>query len=430
MLTRLAETDSREYSLTPVLYSLGRFCTKRRWLVVLAWVLIAVALLAGSKSMGWNTSNNLTLDGTGSQSATNLLDARWPQAANGSIPVAIGAPGGTLITDSKSVNAINKTVANYRQDPGVEAVVSPLGTTRQSKSLNSRDGQIAVISVTIKASPSDLTIDEGNHLVSLSEPATDAGLTVGVGGYVGNAVSNPNVDLSVIVGIVAAIAILLFTFGTLVSMGLPMVTALVGLVAGISGVYLLGQIVNVPTIGPTLAIMIGLGVGIDYALFMVSRHRQHVGMGLDYSEAAARATATAGGAVVFAGSTVILALLCLAVVKVQILSAMGYSAAVAVLFAMLAALTLMPALLAIAGKSLDRFALPFISISEQEKVNESPGWTQWTEAVVRHRIPAAVLSFVVLALLAYPAHQLYLGQQDNGSFPTNTQARIAYDLLD
>ena len=418
-----------EHRLTPVLYALGHFCTKHRWVVVVAWVIVAAALLIGSKSMGWNTSNNLTLAGTGSQDATNLLDDRWPQAANGSIPVALGAPGGDLIQDSKYTDAINETVSNYEKDPGVESVVSPLGSTKQSQSLNSRDGQVAVISVTIKASPSELTVDEGNHLVDLSAPASKAGLTVGVGGYVGNAVSNPDVDLSVIVGIAAAIAILLFTFGTLVSMGLPMITALVGLVAGISGVYLLGQLVNVPTIGPTLAIMIGLGVGVDYALFMVSRHRQHLGAGLDYQEAAARATATAGGAVVFAGSTVILALLCLAVVKVQILSAMGYSAAVAVLFAMLSALTLMPALLAIAGRSLDRFALPFISLDKQEKVSESPGWTQWTEAVVRHRIPATVLSLIVLALLAYPVHQLYLGQQDNGSFPTNTQARIAYDLL-
>ena len=416
--------------MTPVLYARGHFCTRHRWVVVIAWIVIAAGLLFGSKSLGWNTSNNLTLPGTGSQDATNMLDDRWPDAANGSIPVVLGAPGGNLISDSQYTDAINETVSNYENDPGVISVVSPLGTTTQSQSLNSKDGQISVISVTIKDSPSDLTVDEGNHLVNLSEPATKAGLQVGVGGYVGNAVSNPNVDFSVIVGIVAAIIILLFTFGTLVSMGLPMVTALVGLVAGISGVYLLGQLVDVPTIGPTLAIMIGLGVGIDYALFMVSRHRQHVGMGLDYKEAASRATATAGGAVVFAGSTVILALLCLAVVKVQILSAMGYSAAVAVLFAMLSALTLMPALLSIAGKGLDRFALPFMSIEKQEKTAESPGWIAWGKAMVRFRIPALILSLIVLGLLSYPIHQLYLGQQDNGSFPTSTQARISYDLLD
>ena len=416
--------------MTPILYRLGHFCTKHRWTVVIAWVVIAVGLLFGSKAAGWETSNNLTLPGTGSQQATDLLNDRWPDAANGSIPVVLGASGGKLISDSKYTSAINQTVGKYEDDPGVLSVVNPLGTTAQSQSLNSKDGQIAVISVTIKDSPSDLTVSEGNHLVKLSKPATDAGLKVGVGGYVGNAVSNPNVDLSVIVGIAAAIIILLFTFGTLVSMGLPMVTALVGLVAGIAGVYLLGQLVEVPTIGPTLAIMIGLGVGVDYALFIVSRHREHIGLGLDYNEAASRATATAGGAVVFAGSTVILALLCLAVVKVQILSAMGYSAALAVLFAMLSALTLMPALLAIAGKSLDRLALPFISIEKQEKTTKSPGWIAWAKAMVRFRIPALILSLIVLGLLAYPINQLYLGQQDNGSFPTDTQARIAYDLLD
>jgi RND superfamily putative drug exporter len=166
---------------------------------VVAWVVVAAALLIGSKSLGWNTSNNLTLAGTGSQDATNLLDDRWPQAANGSIPVALGAPGGDLIRDSKYTDAINETVSNYKKDPGVESVVSHLGPTKQSQSLNSRDGQVAVISVTIKASPSELTVDEGNHLVGLSAPASKAGLKVGVGGYVGNAVSNPDVDLSVII---------------------------------------------------------------------------------------------------------------------------------------------------------------------------------------------------------------------------------------
>ena len=416
--------------MTPVLYALGHFCTKHRWVVVIAWVVIAAGLLLGSKSLGWTTSNNLTLNGTGSQDATNLLNDRWPDAANGSIPVVLGAPGGNLISDSQYTDAINETVSNYENDSGVISVVSPLGTTTQSASLNSKDGQIAIISVTIKDSPSDLTIDDGNHLVNLSEPATKAGLTVGLGSYVGNAVSNPNTDLSIIVGIAAAMIILLFTFGTLVSMGLPMLTALVGLIAGISGIYLLGQVVDVPPIGPTLGIMIGLGVGIDYALFMVSRHRQHVGMGLDYKEAASRATATAGGAVVFAGSTVMIALICLAVVKVPILSAMGYSAAVAVLFAMLSALTLMPALLAIAGRGLDRLSRPGFSIEKQEKTEESPRWTAWGKAIVRHRVVALILSLVVLCLLSYPIHQLYLGQQDNGSFPTNTQARISYDLLD
>jgi RND superfamily putative drug exporter len=296
--------------------------------------------------------------------------------------------------------------------------------------LISSDQTVAVISISIKDSPSDLTVDEGNHLVDLSAPASNAGLKVGVGGYIGNAVSVPSVDLSVAVGIAASIGILLLTFGTLIAMGMPMITALVGLFTGISGVYLLGHLVDVPTIGPTLATMIALGVGVDYALFMVSRHRQQLGLGLDPREAAARATATAGGAVLFAGSTVILALLCLAVVKVPILSAMGYSSALAVLFAMLAALTLMPALLSLAGGAIDRLRVPFISIEKQEESAGSSGWGRWTSGVIKHRIPAVILSILVLAALAYPANQLYLGQQDNGSFPTDTQARIAYDLLD
>ena len=416
--------------MTPVLYALGHFCTKHRWVVVIAWVIILAGMLVGSKSLGWNTSNNMTLNGTGSQDATNLLNDRWPEAANGSIPVVLGAPGGTTISDSQYTDAINETVSNYQNDSNVTSVTSPLGTSQQSMALNSKDGQIAIISVVIKQSANELTVDQANALVNLSEPATKAGLTVGVASYVGNAVSNPNTNLSVIVGIGAALIILLFTFGTLLSMGLPMLTALIGLFTGLCGIYLLGGLISIPSIGPTLGIMIGLGVGVDYALFMVSRHRQHRGMGLDYNEAASRATATAGGAIVFAGSTVIIALCCMLVVNVPLLSAMGFAGAVSVLFAMLTALTLMPALLAIAGKGLDRFSLPGYSIEKQEKAAESPRWTAWAQAIVRHRVIAVIVSLIVLGLLSYPIHQLFLGQQDNGTFPTNTQARISYDLLD
>ena len=416
--------------MTPILYSLGRFCTRHRYLIVIAWVVIAGGLFALSSVAGRETSNNLTLDGTGSQKATNLLNNRWPEAANGSNPIALGAPDGKKITDSEYTGPIQDTVDRYEKDPQVLSVVSPLGGTPQSEQLISQDQTIAVITIAIKDSPSDLTVAEGNHLVDLSKPALDAGLKVGVGGYIGNEVSSPSVDLSVVIGLAAAVVILLFTFGTLIAMGMPMITALIGLISGISAVYLLGKLVDVPTIGPTLATMIALGVGIDYALFLVSRHRQHLGLGLDPQEAAARSAATAGGAVVFAGSTVILALLCLAVVKVPILSAMGYSSALAVFLAMLAALTLMPALLAISGRALDRFKLPFVSLEKQEEASESTGWHRWTSMIIRHRVIALIGSLVVMAALAYPVNQLYLGQQDNGSFPTSTEAKKSYDLLD
>jgi len=416
--------------MTPLLYKLGSFSTRHRFLVVAVWILIAGGLFVASSVAGRDTSNNLTLDGTGSQSATDLLENRWPSAANGANPVVLGAPKGEKVTDAKYQAAIQETVGRYEKDPAVQAVSSPLAGTPQSARLISKDQTVAVISISIKDSPSELTVAEGNRLVDLASPARQAGLEAGVGGYIGNAVSVPSVDLSVIIGIVASIVILLFTFGTLIAMGMPMITALIGLFSGISAVYLLGQVVQVPTIGPTLATMIALGVGIDYALFLVSRHRQQLGLGLEPAEAAARATATAGGAVVFAGSTVILALLCLAVVDVPILSAMGYSSALAVLLAMLSALTLMPALLAIAGRSVDRLRVPFLSIEKQEKTTGDGGWARWTEGVIRHRIPAVILSVLVLGALAYPANQLYLGQQDNGSFPTNTQARVSYDLLD
>ncbi len=416
--------------MTPILYGLGRFCSRHHKAVIAAWVVIIVGLAGGSQLAGIKTLNNLTLPGTGSQQATDMLDSRWPQVANGSVPIVLGAPSGKQVTDPQYSSAIEQTVANYKKDSAVQSVVSYNPSVSSTAQLLGKGGTVEVISVTLKDSPSQLEESEGNRLVALSSPATKAGLQVGAGGYLGSTVSNPSVDASVAIGIIAAIIIMLFTFGTFIAMGLPMVTALGGLIAGISSVYLLGHLVAVPTVGPSLAMMIALGVGVDYALFMVTRFRQQLATGLDPEEAAARATATAGGAVVFAGVTVVLALLCLAVVKVSLLSAMGYSAALAVVLSILAALTLMPALLSLAGRRIDRLALPFIKAEQKEDPAHPNLWRRWAQMIVRHRIISLIASLLVLAVLIVPARGLWLGQQDNGSFPTNTQARIAYDLLD
>jgi RND superfamily putative drug exporter len=183
-------------------------------------------------------------------------------------------------------------------------------------------------------------------------------MQVAVGGSVGSELSEPSTESSEVIGLVAAMIILAFTFGTLVAMGLPIVSAVCGLAAGLSLIVLLGHVVTVPSIAPTLATMIGLGVGIDYALFLVSRHRANRAQGLPLDESIALAVATSGTAIVFAGTTVVIALLTLAVAGIPLVTALGYSSAVAVATAVLAAITLLPAVLALLGAHIEALRLP------------------------------------------------------------------------
>ena len=224
------------------------------------------------------------------------------------------------------------------------------------------------------------------------------------GGYLGQAVSKPSTESSEAVGLAAAVIILLFTFGTVTAMALPIATAIVGLAIGLSAIGLLGHGIDVPTVGPTLGTMLGLGVGIDYALFIVTRHRGFIEQGHPVEEAAARAVATAGGAVVFAGGTVVIALCSLAVARIPIVSALGYSAAIVVLIAVITAITLLPALLAILGKRINSLRVPFLRPPAHD--HRPHGWARWARGVGKRPLPAMVLG------VAHPA-----GAGDPGAQP-------------
>ncbi|HEY6761923.1 MAG TPA: MMPL family transporter [Baekduia sp.] len=409
--------------MTPILYGLGRLCVRRRWIVVGIWVVIVVALAAASRSAGPDTNDNLTLPGTDSQAATDLLTSRFPQQANGSNPVVLTAPAGKKVTDDAYSKPIADTVAALKADPDVRDATSPLSS--EGASLLSKDQNIGVIALNVRPAPSDLTTDDAQRIVDEADALRASGLAVALGGYVGQKVSKPETHSSEAVGLSVAVLVLLFTFGTFVAMGLPIVTAILGLVSGLSIITLISHVATVPTVAPTLATMIGLGVGIDYALFIVTRHQEQRRGGLATLESVARATATSGGAVVFAGTTVIVALLSLAVVGIPLVTTLGYTAAIVVLVAMAAAVTLLPALLGILGDRIDALPLPH---RRHDPADTHPhGWERWAEGVAHRPALGTVLALVVLGALAIPALTLYLGQQDNGALPTDTQARRAYD---
>jgi RND superfamily putative drug exporter len=410
--------------MTGLLYALGRLCTRHRLVVLVAWVVAVVAIAGVARGIGEQTSDDLVLPGTDSQQANDILTERFPTQANGTNPVTFRAPAGERLTDQPYKDAIDQVESAYKRDGAVEKAVSPFSSDGAAQI--TKDGRIAYISLTLKESPSELDVDEAQSIIDVADSAKASGLRVAAGGYLGQKVSKPSSHTSEVVGILAAIVILLFTFGSVVAMGLPILTAVLGLVCGLGVITVLGQVVQVPTTAPALATMIGLGVGIDYGLFVVTRHRDQLRAGMEVRESIARTTATSGGAVVFAGSTVIIALLSLAFAGIPLVTTLGYTAAIVVLIAVLAATTLLPALLGVLGTRVNALPLPGMRIHHDARPH---GWQRWARLVANHPWPALICGVVVLAVLALPLRQLHLGQTDVGALPPDTQARQAYDAM-
>jgi RND superfamily putative drug exporter len=410
--------------MTRLLYGLGGLCVRRRWAVLGVWLVVFAALAIGARSVGPDVNDNLTLPGSDSQKATDLLSERFPSQANGTNPVVLEAPKGAKLTDSKFKQPIDDTIAAFKKDPDVRDATSPLST--DGKDALAKDERIGYIALNLSASPSQLTTDDAERIVSEANPARDAGLDVSFAGYVGQKVSKPETHSSEVIGLGMAVIVLLLTFGTVVAMGLPIVSAIVGLVSGLSIITLISHVAEVPTVAPTLATMIGLGVGIDYALFILTRHQAQRRAGMATRESIARATATSGGAVVFAGTTVIVALLSLAVVNIPLVTTLGYTAALVVAIVAAGSITLLPAILGIVGDRIDRLALPHRRAARDDHPH---GWARWARFVARRPLPSMLVAVAVLVTLALPTLDLYLGQQDNGALPKSTDARQAYDGL-
>ncbi|MBV9046665.1 MAG: MMPL family transporter, partial [Solirubrobacterales bacterium] len=410
--------------MTAVLYAVARFCTRQRFLVLAAWLLAAVALVAVSQRVGDNTNDNLSLPGSGSQRATDALSKSFPNQANGSSPIVLHVASGKL-TDSKHSGPVNEAATDVAKAPYVASVVNPL--TSQGASALSKDQSTGYLSVTLSVSPGALSADDAQTIINAAEkPAQAAGIQVETGGQLGQKVSKPSTESSELIGIIAAIVILTFTFGIVISMLLPILGAILGLAVTLSIIRILSHAMTVSTVAPTLATMIGLGVGIDYALFIVTRHFRGLDQGLELRESIARAAATSGGAVVFAGSTVTIALVSLAVADIPLVTTMGLMAAIAVVVAVLAAVTLLPAMLAIFGSHINSLRVRRRDRPAQQK----PGlWSRWANGVARHPVIAGIAAVAILIPLAIPLLSLTLGQKDVAALSTSTTARRAYDLI-
>jgi putative drug exporter of the RND superfamily len=410
--------------MTGPLYHLGRFCARHHWLVIAAWIVAAVGLAFMGRAAGHHTSDDLTLPGTDSTKATDVLEKRLPDQAYGSNPLALVSHNGRL-TDSKSKQAVDDTVKQVRNTPHVVKAVNPLGD--EGKAFLSKDKTIAYIPVSLDVSQSDITKDEAQQVLDAGDPARAAGIDVSLGGYAGQQLSKPSTHQSEAIGLAAAAVILLFAFGTATAMALPIVTAVLGLVSSLALISVLGVLTDVPTTAPTLATMIGLGVGIDYALFIVTRHKLQLRDGMEMQESIARATATAGGAVLFAGTTVVIALGSLVFAGIPLVTKLGYSAAVAVVVSVVGATTLLPALLGALGPRINSLR---VKLGRTHPDDHRPhGWARWARGVAKRPWRSLVASTAVLVVLALPVLDLHLGQSDVGAMPTSTTVRQAYDAI-
>jgi uncharacterized membrane protein YdfJ with MMPL/SSD domain len=407
------------------LHRLGVFCARWKWAVLGAWIVAAVLLIGLAHGFGSNTSNNLRLPGTDSQAATDLLAARFPPQQNGSNPLVFHTASGK-VTDASNKQAIEASYERLKKLAHVASVVDPF--SQKGAAQISKDKQTAFIPVLLDVGGDGLTQQIAGNVLAAGDPGVKAGMAVAVGGSAGGELSEPATESSEVVGLVAAMIILAFTFGTLVAMGLPIISAVFGLIMGLSLITVLGHAVTVPSIGPTIATMIGLGVGIDYALFLVTRHRDNRKQGMELHESIAMAVATSGSAIVFAGSTVVIALLALLVAGIPLVTSLGYSAAVAVITAVLAALTLLPAVLALVGSHIESVHVPAF-LRPSPKDLEGGFWGGWARILTTRPWWAILAVFALMIPLIVPFLSLDLGQEDIGATPKSTTERQAYDLL-
>ena len=412
--------------LTGALYSLGGFCARHARWVFGGWIVFAVAIVLIADATGRPTSDDTTIPGSDSTRATELLERKLPKQANGTVPIVLEAPQGKL-TQGANRKAVQATVKSLRANPYVRDVISPLSDEGSSE-LGAKD-TIGFISLYLTVGSGDITDEEANSVFNAADPSRKAGLEVSAGGYLGSQLSEPSTRLSEIVGIVAAMIVLVLVLGTVAAMVMPITTALVGVFSGLAVVGVAGTAITVPSIAPTLAIMLGLGVGIDYSLFIVTRYRRLLDDGHPVGEAVARAIATSGGAVVFAGGTVILSLLCLYFGGIPQVRDLGYSTAIGVAVVIVAALTLLPAGLALLGHRIDALRVRRHVAERDRGPGRGDGWARWASGVGRHPLVAAVAGVVVLVVLALPVLDISLGAQDNGQEPEDTTIRQSYDAL-
>jgi putative drug exporter of the RND superfamily len=409
--------------------SLARWCFTHRFRVVAAWVLALVVLGGLSVKAGSGYTDSFSLPGTESTTALNLLTENFNTESTDTNQVVFAAED---VSDPATKARIERTLARISKLPHVERVDSPFAEGAAQSQI-SKNGRVAFATVHMDGEQpiADVPKSAYDKLIATAEDARGAGLQVELGGSgIQQATQQPGGGPSELIGFVAAAIVLALAFGSLWATLLPLICAVLSLGCGLAVTGLLAHAIDIATFSPTLATLIGLGVGIDYALFVVTRHRNAIKAGRDPEAACVRSLNTSGRAVLFAGATVIVALLGLFVLGVSFLNGVAIASAIVVLTTMTAAVTLIPALLGVIG-------MRALSRKERRKLEErGPSdpklegfWPKWARFVQEHRVVLGVAALIVMLALAVPALSLRLGSSDAGQDPESTTTRKAYDLL-
>ncbi len=401
--------------MSTALYRLGRFAARRPWTVLGIWFVIAAIVIVSSATGGKEFEDTFTVPGLDSDEALVLLEEAQSDEAGVSaqIVVASADADSTIVEQPSQVEAVRADFASLDDIIGVTpAQFSPDGTVALLRVLYPPTAQLSVE-----------TLEDLKELQAELDGSND--LQIEASGELFFTFEEPETGTGEMIGIVAAIIILLVAFGSVIAMGLPIGTALFGLALGVSAMGLINYLLDIPSWAPQMAAMVGIGVGIDYALFLVTRHREYLSKGMTVEESVGRAVATAGQAVIFAGGTVVIAILGLAVAGIPFMTAAGVATSLVVLIMVVAAVTLLPAFLGVAGHKING-----IRASRRRVVNPgiSPRWEAWGAHVSRHAWKYAVGVTAGLLMLSAPVLALQLGFPDDGNLPEDRTERQAFDL--
>ncbi|MFG1665046.1 MMPL family transporter [Streptomyces sp. Y7] len=435
--------------LSKALLRLGTSAARHPWRVIAAWLIAATLAVLAAVAFGGRTADSMTAPGLDSQRAAELIE-RAGTGQDGMTAQVVVTPlddGATFFDDDSARTALTRLQTEVKRLPHVLGTSDPAGAldagrdTAVRGGLVSADGRIAVVRVQYP-DQSRLSAEDLDALVDLGDRLrAELPLRIEMGGNLFYAFSDPNGGVSELIGLLAAAAILFLAFGSLVAAALPIGMAIFGLTVGVATMTVLAGMTDVPTFAPVLGSMVGLGVGIDYALFVLARHREYLACGLDPQAAAGRAVATAGRPVVFAGGTVVVSILGLAVANVPFMTVGGVAVSIVVLIMVVASVTLLPAFLGVAGMRLARAGRIGRALQRRKLgrlarrrvtaagAADAAGWRRWIGHVSRHPVPYAIGAAGLLLTATLPVLGLRVGLPDDGSLPPSRTERRAYDLV-
>jgi RND superfamily putative drug exporter len=405
--------------------TLARWCFVHRRTVVIGWIVSAVVILGVSSAVSSNYSMSFSLPNTDSQSAVNLLKANFKAVSGESDQVVIQTTGAHTVTSPQVKSEIGAALAKVAEVPGIASVVSPYTTA--GKAQISKSGKVAFATVVWNRQAANVTKTDAKALIAAADTGQAKGVNVYLGGSSIQQEEMTGPGVSVVVGVVAALIVLLIVFyGAFISALMPLLATIFSLAIGLGLIGLLSRIASVPTFASDLAVLIGLGVGVDYGLFIVSRHRTGVLAGMSYEDAVAKAVSTSGRTVLFAGATVCIALLGQLALGISFLNGLAIAAAIAVALTMLAALTFLPAVLGMLG--------PRVLSRWERRLNlkrpEASGfWLHWSSVIERFRLPVSIASVALVIIIALPILSLRLGNADASSDPSSSTTYKAYETL-